>query len=163
MSIETTTTDEPMTGEELAAIKARYDRATPGAWHFEEQYGPYFLASEVHGYMRGVGQLEFGEGDEADRDREFVLHAHADMAALLDEVDRLRAESERLHAQLDGAREEWGVRYPGWYQGEEDPIDFCDDRDDAELLAKSQPHAKTIVVRREATPWRDAEPKAGVS
>lgn len=93
MSTETTTTtDEPITDNELAAIKTRYDNATGGAWYFEEQYGPHFLASEHHGYLNGIGDLiGFGDGEQADADREFVQHAHADMAALLDEVDRLQA------------------------------------------------------------------------
>ena len=92
MSTNTTHDIEtPMTREELAAIKARYDNATGGAWYFEEQYGPHFLASEHHGYMQGIGDLiGFGDGEQADADRDFVQHAKQDMAALLDEVDRLR-------------------------------------------------------------------------
>jgi hypothetical protein len=42
--------------------------------------------------MHGIGDLiGFGDGEQADADREFVQHAHANMAALLDEVDRLQA------------------------------------------------------------------------
>lgn len=84
------TPDAPMTTERLAEISAAYEAATPGPWYFETQYGPYFLASEVHGYLHGIGQLEFGEGDHAGRDREFVLNSHAFVAELLDEVERLR-------------------------------------------------------------------------
>lgn len=83
-------TDEPMTAERLAEISKAYDAATGGPWYFDQQYGPYFLASEVRGYMRGIGQLEFGDGKQADRDREFVLNSHAYVAELLDEVERLR-------------------------------------------------------------------------
>lgn len=93
MSTETTNHfDPPLTGAQLAAIKARYDSATGGAWYFEEQYGPYFLASEHHGYMHGIGDLiGFGDGEQADADREFVQNAKSDMAVLLDEVDRLNS------------------------------------------------------------------------
>lgn len=92
MSTKAKYTDKPMTSAELAAIKARYDSATGGAWYFEEQYGPHFLASEHHGYLNGIGDLiGFGDGEQADADRDFVQHAKQDMAALLDEVERLRA------------------------------------------------------------------------
>lgn len=91
MSTETTRiTDAPLAAAELAAIKARYDNATGGDWYFEEQYGPYFLASEHHGYLNGIGDLiGFGDGEQADADREFVQHSKQDMAVLLDEIDRL--------------------------------------------------------------------------
>lgn len=91
MSTDTTNvTDPPLTSAQLDAIKARYDNATGGAWYFEEQYGPHFLASERHGYMHGIGDLiGFGDGEQADADREFVQNAKSDMALLLDEVDRL--------------------------------------------------------------------------
>lgn len=72
MTTDTTPiTDEPLAAAELAAIKARYDAATGGAWYFEEQYGPHFLASEHHGYMHGIGDLiGFGDGEQADADRD---------------------------------------------------------------------------------------------
>jgi hypothetical protein len=81
-----------------------------------------------------------------------VANATPDHEALVDECEQLHA---RL-AELGELGDEWGVRYPGWYQGEEDPVDFCDDQADAEQLAASQPGTPTVVVRREVTGWRPA-------
>ncbi|MCX5209732.1 hypothetical protein OG689_10600 [Kitasatospora sp. NBC_00240] len=77
---------------DLAPIQARHDAATPGQWYMQPNYGPNFVASEVAGYERGIGDMWFGDGDQADADREFVLAARTDVAALLAEVTRLRAE-----------------------------------------------------------------------
>lgn len=82
--------NEPMSTERLAEISASYAAATPGPWQFYTSVGPNFLGTEHHGYLRGIGQLEFGEGDSADKDRRFVLDSHAFVAELLDEVERLR-------------------------------------------------------------------------
>ncbi|WP_181799431.1 hypothetical protein [Kitasatospora acidiphila] len=96
------------TGEQLAAILARHGTATSGTWYLQPNYGPHFVAAEHHGYEHGIGTLDFGEGDQADADREFVLNAHEDVAALLAEVDRLRAERARYRAAWHSARRRAG-------------------------------------------------------
>ncbi|MFF1604186.1 hypothetical protein ACFVYV_43375 [Streptomyces mirabilis] len=41
--------------------------------------------------MQGIGTLNFGDGEAADADRAFVLHARTDVPALVAEIRRLRA------------------------------------------------------------------------
>jgi hypothetical protein len=71
---------------DIEAITARLSEATSGPWH---RHG-----ADVHG---GVGVLFTGNDgssevrQQADADAEFVAHAPADIAALLDEIARLRA------------------------------------------------------------------------
>lgn len=88
---QATSTTEPMSHERLARIRKVHASATPGPWHFYKQYGPFFLGHEHHGYLNGIGQLEFGEGDQAKADRAFVRQSPEFVAELLAEVDRLRS------------------------------------------------------------------------
>lgn len=76
---------------DLDAIETRANAATPGPWEEHADYGPHFYAYLRGPYLRGVGTLNFGEGEEADADREFVKHAREDVPALVAEVRRLRA------------------------------------------------------------------------
>lgn len=96
---------------DLDAIQQRHAAATKGRWYYATSYGPHFVASEVSGYERGIGTLNFGDGDDAKADRDFVLDAHEDMGQLLAEIHRLQAENTELIAELDGrddeARERW--------------------------------------------------------
>jgi hypothetical protein len=86
----TTDTGEPMAAARLAEIASRHKTATRGAWRYDPSIGPHFLIAEYHGYGHGIGDLDtFGEGEQAERDREFVLNSYADVAELLDEVERL--------------------------------------------------------------------------
>lgn len=78
----------PLTPEDLDAIRARWETATPGPW-------------EAYIDLRGpCGQLMMilsrGRGSVADRvtrddDAEAIAHAPEDVARLLAEIDRLRA------------------------------------------------------------------------
>lgn len=76
-----------MTDEQLAAIRARANAATPGPWTSyeknptDEYYASCFPADE-----------------------EFIGHSREDIPALLDEVERLRTENERLRAELETVR-----------------------------------------------------------
>ncbi|BFP50117.1 hypothetical protein KCMC57_64850 (plasmid) [Kitasatospora sp. CMC57] len=94
---------------DLAPIRARHRAATPGDWYLQPNHGPNFVSSEVNGYERGVGALDFGSEDNtgAMADRAFVLAAHTDMGQLLAEVTRLRAidKQETLRAELATARQ----------------------------------------------------------
>jgi hypothetical protein len=77
---------------DLHPIESRAAEATEGSWHNDPEYGPNFIVSEINGYQYGIGDLAFGEGEQADADREFVLNARQDVLLLVDEVHRLRAE-----------------------------------------------------------------------
>lgn len=76
---------------DLAPIEARATAATTGPWERHPQYGPHFLANITGAYLEGVGDLNFGTGEQADADEEFVRHAQPDVTALIAEVKRLRA------------------------------------------------------------------------
>lgn len=74
---------------DLAPIQARHQAATGGIWRYESYagLGPHGVLGAAN---LPIGRLDFGEGDQADADRTFVLNAHADMTNLLAEVERLR-------------------------------------------------------------------------
>ncbi|MGW4043002.1 hypothetical protein [Streptomyces sp. NPDC004721] len=78
--------------EQLAEIEARVTAATDGPWERYTGYGPHFYANTAGPYLRGVGDLNFGVGDQAAADEEFVRHAAEDVRTLLVEVRRQRAE-----------------------------------------------------------------------
>lgn len=90
----------PLTAEQLAAITARHEAATPGLWEPYTEYGPNFVANQTGQHMLGVGDLDFGTGQQADADRDFVRQAHADITALLAENARLREENEHLRGYI---------------------------------------------------------------
>jgi hypothetical protein len=75
--------------DRLAEIQARANRATRGPWELDEQTGPNFYGYLRGEYLQGVGDLNFGEGDQADADRKFTIHARTDMDWLIAEVARL--------------------------------------------------------------------------
>jgi len=100
---------------DLDPIRQRHEAATSGTWYLQPNYGPDFVAAEIAGYEHGIGTLNFGDGDQADADREFVLNAHADMGQLIAEVERLRArvgellqDSATLAALYAGGVDNWG-------------------------------------------------------
>lgn len=84
-----------MTPEELEAIRERAEKATPGPWE----------AKMVHPFMDGRGQYRVGpsmpggfQGTVFPGDAEFIAHARED-------VPKLLAEVQRLHANLEQARD----------------------------------------------------------
>ncbi|KAF2774664.1 hypothetical protein [Streptomyces sp. OM5714] len=81
-----------LTSQQLTDIEARANAATPGPWEHYTQYGPTFFANTTGPYLQGVGDLNFGEGEQARADEEFVVHAPEDVRALLAEVRRLQDE-----------------------------------------------------------------------
>lgn len=109
---------------DLDPIQARHQAATGGHWYVNRgSYDdPNFVVAEHHGYAHGVGSFDFGEGDEAEADREFILNAHTDIASLLAEIDRLCAELDGRDAE---ARERWiqnqekqlGIKYADFRAG----------------------------------------------
>ncbi|WP_435643828.1 hypothetical protein ACR9VJ_26235 [Streptomyces sp. H49] len=86
---------------DLDAIQARANAATPGPWEEHPQYGAHFYAYLRGPYLRGVGTLNFGDGEDAEADREFVKHAREDVEALVAEVRRLRDREAALTTLAD--------------------------------------------------------------
>ncbi|MEU8537115.1 hypothetical protein [Streptomyces parvulus] len=81
-----------LTEQQLTDIETRTNAATKGPWEHHPAYGPNFFANTTGLYLQGVGDLNFGVGEQARADEEFVKHAQQDVAALLAEVRRLQAE-----------------------------------------------------------------------
>jgi hypothetical protein len=81
----------PLTDEELAALKARCEAATPGPWK------PYI---EGRDHVSGSSFIMTGEGvtrgedieltGAAEADYDFIAHARQDIPRLLEEVERFR-------------------------------------------------------------------------
>ena len=91
----------PPTDEQLNQIEARAGAATPGPWERYEEYGPTFYANVSGEYLRGVGDFNFGVGEQADADEAFVRHAPEDVRVLLAEVRRLRDELATASSERD--------------------------------------------------------------
>jgi len=92
---------------DLDPIRQRHQAATGGHWHLNRgsvDFDPNFVFAEHHGYEHGIGSLDFGDGDQADADREFVLNAHTDMGQLIAEVERLCAELADARDRLNDVR-----------------------------------------------------------
>lgn len=91
---------EPLSDTRLTEIRALSAAATGGHWHLDPEgcFGPGTLLADTGPYEHLIGALDFGTGEQADADKAFVLNAHQDMAALLAEVNRLRAELADLRA-----------------------------------------------------------------
>jgi hypothetical protein len=81
-----------LTDQQLNDIEARAQAATPGPWERDDDYGPTFFANTSGEYLQGVGDFNFGVGEQAEADEEFVKHAREDVDVLVAEVRRLRAE-----------------------------------------------------------------------
>lgn len=92
--------ERPLTEQQLTDIETRANAATPGPWELYEGYGPHFYAYLRGSHLQGIGTLNFGDGEAADADREFVTHAREDVPALLAEIRRLKGQRKYLLAQL---------------------------------------------------------------
>lgn len=93
-----------MTLEELAAIRVRVDKATPGPWYRVgppwNSYLPFVVAGDADPHVgRFVCDLDPEPADEPDEpgnehaDAEFIAHSRADVPALIAEIERLRADA----------------------------------------------------------------------
>ena len=110
--------NEPITEERLVEIRGREKAATRGPWVFEEPDGKVLL-----GYTPKVGRVgesgclgsiasrfvcdmhsdwryTYKDKDEPLANAAFIAHAREDITALLDEVERLRAENEKLRDEF---------------------------------------------------------------
>jgi len=105
-------TTTPLTLSELPALRALYEKATPGPWlqHLVDDtiVIDRFSAEIAHTFPEG------GEDDDVDfatdteqreRDAAFIAAARTALPAALDEIERLRAENERLAGCCDELRE----------------------------------------------------------
>ena len=86
-----------MTKEELAEIRERINKATPGPWEQNQSN------VAVKGYTLFFTYMANR------RDAVFIAHARQDVPALLDEVERLQLEKNDL--QRLRPLEEWGEEY----------------------------------------------------
>ena len=91
---------EPLTEEQLAAIKARAEAATPGAWGIEHVERRIWAGSERVCFLFGQDRRQ------NENNGVFIAHARKDVPALLAEVERLRAAVGRLRE-----REEWFITH----------------------------------------------------
>lgn len=76
----------------IAEIQQRAEAATPGPWEEHAAYGENFYAYLGGPYLRGVGTLNFGDGDDAEADKALTVNAREDIRALLSELFTVRAE-----------------------------------------------------------------------
>lgn len=91
---------EPLTEEQLAAIKARAEAATPGAWGIEHVERRIWAGNERVCFLFGQDRRQ------NENNGVFIAHAREDVPALLAEVERLRAAVGRLRE-----REEWFITH----------------------------------------------------
>jgi hypothetical protein len=101
---------QPLTGDELAAIKARAEEATPGPWAMWDGYGPTndgLMGVYRFGPADGTHVIEDGDGGHAlyarRDDWDFIATAREDVPRLVAEVERLRAREHALLLHLDEA------------------------------------------------------------
>ncbi|TGB11597.1 hypothetical protein [Streptomyces sp. MZ04] len=87
--------------ERETEIRNRAEAATPGPWVEYADYGKDFYAYTGGPYLRGVGTLNLGDGEDADADREFITHAAEDVPALLAELAAARAERVEARKRVD--------------------------------------------------------------
>ena len=87
-------TNDPMTEEELDAIRARVEVATDGPWAVDSDDPSYIIYSEKGGWD-GLVIAQVADQDGAlfpvEHNGALIAHAPQDLTALLAEVERLRA------------------------------------------------------------------------
>lgn len=96
---------EPLTEERIAEIRGREKAATQGPWWAHKSF------EVIYGQNSGCDSLivcaleseNFMYSKELDMraNATFIAHAREDIPALLDEVERLRAENEKMRAQVE--------------------------------------------------------------
>jgi Ead/Ea22-like protein len=89
-----TTKPNGITPEELATIRKRAEKATPGPWHV---YAAYSLSDITPETRTCIVDCVASDGTLAREDAEFIAHAREDIPRLLDEIERLQ----RVIAALD--------------------------------------------------------------
>lgn len=107
-----------LTPEELAAIRERANAATEGPWlyrpHKMDDWGtvrisdaeePYFVARAQAGGPTDYAAHRAAGTDPYERNGLFIAHARTDVPRLLDLIEALRAENERLTKERDAFRD----------------------------------------------------------
>jgi len=95
-------TDDDITDDELAAMKARVEATTPGPWTSyiegrDHTSGDSFIQTATQDiYISAEDYL--GGGGHRRADQDFIAHARQDMPRLIAEVERLRS---RLRQPID--------------------------------------------------------------
>ena len=100
-----------MTPEQLAEIRARLDAATPGPWDHAHRRQPdnmYITQVFCVGSAVPIADMKWVPrpaingviGTYREANAALIAHAPSDLRALLDEVDRLTAERDRLAEAL---------------------------------------------------------------
>ncbi len=84
----------PLTDEELAKWKAICDAATPGPWGRIKRHPTWIY----DGALSSIGSMD------SEKDTVWIIAACAGWPRCIEEVERLRAEVERLNEALDGAK-----------------------------------------------------------
>ncbi|MFD8254672.1 hypothetical protein [Streptomyces werraensis] len=105
----------------IAEIQQRVDAATPGPWEEHAAYGENFYAYLGGPYLRGVGTLNFGDGDDAEADKALTVNAREDIRALLSELFTVRAELRvargrvaELETDLAAKKQDTEAAVKGW-------------------------------------------------
>lgn len=96
-----------LTPEEVAEIRERADKATPGLWRVLRRAINLFDVLTSSGAVASVSRWSNGTpGSESENNANaaFIAAARADVPALCDTVDALRADNERLREVVDAAR-----------------------------------------------------------
>lgn len=88
--------NEPMTEERITEIRGRENAATPGPWRDECVIGRRKEIETFHTIRDKDGAIVDVLPISAYHDAAFIAHAREDIPALLDEVERLRAENEKF-------------------------------------------------------------------
>lgn len=104
-------TTQRLTLEEIAAIRERAERATPGPWSARRWAIPtadqFFVmqafedGKEIATAWQGVRYPDMPRisGQEASDNAEFIAHARTDIPRLLDEIERLWTECQRTYTK----------------------------------------------------------------
>ena len=91
-----------MTAEELAAIKKRCDKATPGPWKFDAHSKCYIWEDD------GICVAVVWHYRSPKENAEFIANARQDVPALLAQVERLMDENKLLQETLRAMSERVG-------------------------------------------------------
>ena len=84
----------------LAEIRARVEAATPGPWEVDDKYSDKFVVCELDEYVAVSASADADIGLDGGPDAEFIAHARRDIPDLLDDLDALRAERDKLLLEL---------------------------------------------------------------
>jgi uncharacterized protein (UPF0335 family) len=91
-----------LTEERKQAIRERCEAATPGQWKWKQcPVGHDLVSRSEDDQVRGLVVLTCDLDWVLDSDAEFIAHAREDVPALLDEVERLEQENQRLRQALE--------------------------------------------------------------